>query len=220
MGKAIVVGGTIMTPPVGVTSLSELAVGSIVKLNESGSPVEFYIAKHDYESELNGIGRTLLVRKDCYDMRAWHSSNYNEYSTSDIDKWLNSTYKGLLDTDIQSAISITNFRYLPSGKNSAGATTLSRAIFLLSSRELGHNLATDGSVLLDIADTLKIAYTNDAAANQWTRTPVVAKTSNVYIVGYKGTHGAASDCTLSQGSRPCLTLPTTALVAADGTIKI
>ena len=49
--------------------LSDMEEGALVKLKESGSPVEFYVAKHDYESELNGSGRTLLVRKDCYDNR-------------------------------------------------------------------------------------------------------------------------------------------------------
>lgn len=48
------------------TPLAELPEGSIIKLNEDDTPVEFYVAKHDYESDLNGAGRALLVRKDCY----------------------------------------------------------------------------------------------------------------------------------------------------------
>lgn len=48
------------------TPLAELPEGSIIKLNEDDAPVEFYIAEHNYESDLNGAGRTLLVRKDCY----------------------------------------------------------------------------------------------------------------------------------------------------------
>ena len=45
--------------------LNTITPGAILYLNESGSPVPFYIAKHDYESGLNGAGRTLVVRKDC-----------------------------------------------------------------------------------------------------------------------------------------------------------
>ena len=30
--------------------LGQVAVGTLVKLNENGSPVKFYVAKHDYES--------------------------------------------------------------------------------------------------------------------------------------------------------------------------
>ena len=59
---------TSMVGPSGIP-LSDYEEGDIIKLNEGGSPVEFYVAKHDYESSLNGAGRTLVVRKDCYDNR-------------------------------------------------------------------------------------------------------------------------------------------------------
>ena len=57
---------TSMVGPSGMP-LSDYAEGDIIKLNEGGSPVEFYVSKHDYESGLNGSGRTLVVRKDTYD---------------------------------------------------------------------------------------------------------------------------------------------------------
>lgn len=65
-----------------VVQLSELTEGGIVKINESGNPVDFYVAKHDYESDLNGAGRTLMVRKDCYDDRVWDSGRVNAYANS------------------------------------------------------------------------------------------------------------------------------------------
>ena len=108
--------------------LSTKAEGSVIKINENGSPVEFIVCKHDYESELNGSGRTLVVRKDCYDSRQWHSSNVNAYATSDIDAWFNSTYKNLLDADIRGAIGTTKFKYTPGNGNNT-VSTLERAIF-------------------------------------------------------------------------------------------
>ena len=45
--------------PVVGTSLGNIDEGTIITLNESASPVEFYVAKQDYESGLNGAGRTL-----------------------------------------------------------------------------------------------------------------------------------------------------------------
>ena len=63
------------------TTLGNKSVGSIVKLKENGVLVDFYVAKHDYENGLNGSGRTLVVRKDCYDTRQWHTSNVNAYAT-------------------------------------------------------------------------------------------------------------------------------------------
>lgn len=86
------------------TTLGNKSTGSIIKLKENGTLVDFYVAKHDYESSLNGAGRTLVVRKDVYDQRQWHSSNVNAYASSTIDSWLNSTYKNLLDADIRSLI--------------------------------------------------------------------------------------------------------------------
>ena len=61
------------------TPIAALDEGSIIKINENGSPVEFYIAKHNYESALNGLGRTLVVRKDCYSTRKWQSFSYSGY---------------------------------------------------------------------------------------------------------------------------------------------
>ena len=88
--------------------LNTITTGAILMLNESGSPVPFYIAKHDYESGLNGAERTLVVRKDCYDMRRFSNSN-NTYEGSDLDSWLCNTYLKLLDADIQAAIGMTKF---------------------------------------------------------------------------------------------------------------
>ena len=51
------------------TTLGNKSTGSIIKLKENGTLVDFYVAKHDYESSLNGAGRTLVVRKDTYDDR-------------------------------------------------------------------------------------------------------------------------------------------------------
>ena len=151
------------------TALSNIEEGQIVKIAESGTPVEFYLAKHDYESSLNGAGRTLVVRKDCYDQRQWHTSNVNAYASSAIDSWLNSTYKNLLDADIRSLIGTTKIRYTP-GNGNWNVSTLERSVFLLSLTELGesHTYANTEGSALPIASTLKIAYQNGSPTYQWT----------------------------------------------------
>lgn len=60
MGKVIMSGivPPLVAPVMGI-KLGDIAEGSIVKLNEGGSPVEFYVAKHNYENSLNGMGSTL-----------------------------------------------------------------------------------------------------------------------------------------------------------------
>lgn len=122
------------------TTLGNKSTGSIIKLKENGTLVDFYVAKHDYESSLNGAGRTLVVRKDVYDQRQWHSSNVNAYASSTIDSWLNSTYKNLLDADIRSLIGTTKIRYTPgNGNGNWNVSTLERSVFLLSLTELGES---------------------------------------------------------------------------------
>lgn len=202
------------------TTLGNKSVGSIVKLKENGVLVDFYVAKHDYENGLNGSGRTLVVRKDCYDTRQWHTSNVNAYATSAIDTWLNSTYKNLLDADIRGVIGTTKIKYTP-GNGNTTVGTLERAIFLLSVTELGKTASyanTEGTAL-SIASSLKIAYLNGSAVVQWTRSP---RTDDTYYACFLGTSGGVSSyyCDNTRGSRPAFTLPSTLSVSDDGSVSV
>lgn len=202
------------------TTLGNKSVGSIVKLKENGVLVDFYVAKHDYENGLNGSGRTLLVRKDCYDTRQWHTSNVNAYATSAIDTWLNSTYKNLLDADIRGVIGTTKIKYTP-GNGNTTVGTLERAIFLLSVTELGRSASyanTEGTAL-SIASSLQIAYLNGSAVVQWTRSPSTGGTSNAYCLDTRGVVSNYS-CSNTVGSRPAFTLPSTLSVSDDGSVSV
>ena len=195
--------------PVAGTSIGNLDEGAIITLNESASPVEFYVAKQDYESSLNGAGRTLVVRKDCYDNRVWDNGNVNAYASSDLDSWFNSTYKNMLDADIRSLIGTTKIRYTPgNGNNTVG--TLERAVFALSATELGQSASwfnVEGSAL-PIANTLKIAYLNGNANPQWTRSPSTNSPDGAVFLNSNGYVNDGS-CYRSYGSRPAFTLPAT-----------
>lgn len=202
------------------TTLGNKSVGSIVKLKENGVLVDFYVAKHDYENGLNGSGRTLVVRKDCYDTRQWHTSNVNAYATSAIDTWLNNTYKNLLDADIRGVIGTTKIKYTP-GNGNTTVGTLERAIFLLSVTELGKTASyanTEGTAL-SIASSLQIAYLNGSAVVQWTRSPLTNYANNAY---YLYTNGDVNNygCNATYGSRPAFTLPSTLSVSDDGSVSV
>lgn len=200
--------------------LSQVAVGSIVKLNESGSPVEFYVAKHDYESGLNGAGRTLLVRKDCHSKQQWNNSDVNAYATSTIDSWFNGTYKSLLDSDIQVVIGETIFYYTP-GNGDYSVETLSRAVFCLSVTESGNNFGAnvEGSEL-PIASLLTPAKLNGADVTQWTRSPRNDRDNRTMAL-VPPTGIAMNNPTTANGARPIFTLPgATTFVQDDGTIVI
>lgn len=202
------------------TTLGNKSVGSIVKLKENGVLVDFYVAKHDYENGLNGSGRTLVVRKDCYDTRQWHTSNVNAYATSAIDTWLNSTYKNLLDADIRGVIGTTKIKYTP-GNGNTTVGTLERAIFLLSVTELGRSASyanTEGTAL-SIASSLQIAYLNGSAVVQWTRSPNTDGTYGAYCLDTSGGVGIYG-CGSTYGSRPAFTLPSTLSVSDDGSVSV
>lgn len=202
------------------TTLGNKSVGSIVKLKENGVLVDFYVAKHDYENGLNGSGRTLVVRKDCYDTRQWHTSNVNAYATSAIDTRLNSTYKNLLDADIRGVIGTTKIKYTP-GNGNTTVGTLERAIFLLSVTELGRSASyanTEGTAL-SIASSLQIAYLNGSAVVQWTRSPGTGGTGGACYLNAGGGVSSGS-CDRTYGSRPAFTLPSTLSVSDDGSVSV
>lgn len=196
--------------------LADITEGSFVKLNENGAQVEFYVAKHNYESGLNGAGRTLLVRKEVHSNRTW-GINVNTYASSGLDSWFNGTYKALLDNDVQNAIGSTKFYYTP-GNGSTGVATIARSVFALSMTELGspESVVTaynvEGSAL-PVASLLQIAYYNGTATDQWTRTPRTDATSVMFYVAPSGQANGNMNTPASTGyyARPCFTLPAKAL---------
>lgn len=201
--------------------LGQVAVGTLVKLNENGSPVEFYVAKHDYESGLNGAGRTLLVRKECYDNRVWNSVQVNTYASSTLDSWLNSDYKNLLDSDFLTVIGTTKFQYTI-GYGDKTLSTLERAIFQLSRTELGFTLPADANFegnILPIASILQKAFLNGETNSQWTRTPNTSYLTAAFFV-YAGGNSDSTGVTAGAGSRPAFTVPSTLSVTDDGTLSL
>jgi hypothetical protein len=217
-----------MAAPTRGILLKDMAEGSLVKLNENGSPVEFYVAKHDYESGLNGAGRTLLVRMDCCSGIKWGVSGAgNGYDGCNLDVWLNETYKSTLSEDMVKMVGTTSFYGTPeSGAISAKVQPMNRAIFALSGAELGStstSINVEGTKL-PTASLLSVAYGKSSfggdrtKCNQWTRSPAkspLGSTSYAFYIGTEGDgEGGVAGVTVSSGlyhSRPCFTLPANAL---------
>ena len=201
--------------------LSDYAEGDIIKIPENGTPVEFYVAKHDYESGLNGPGRTLVVRKDMYDQRQWHKSNVNAYASCALDSWFNNTYYNLLDADIKAQIAAVAIPYTPGDGNNT-VSTLERAVFALSVTELGWTVSlanTEGSAL-PIANILQIAHSSSGGVvTQWTRSP---NTNSTNIAFYLSTNASvySSSCTYYRAARPAFTLPSTTKFDPDTNVII
>ena len=169
--------------------LSQYAEGAIIKINEGGKPAEFYVAKHNYESSLNGNGRTLVVRKEAGVKKQFHSKTFDvQYSGSDIDNWLINDRNDIL--------------------------TDSRPVFLLSLRERGHTDSSannyEGSPLPNIS-LYQQGYYNGAKDSIWTRT--IHRISDRYVF-FINEYGNPEDNypTSSLGVCPAFTLPETLLL--------
>lgn len=200
--------------PMAGLNLSELPEGSVVMINESGVPAPFYVAKHDYESGLNGAGRTLLVRKDTATTMGMYSTSTNKisaYAQSDADKWLNETYKATLGAKIQTAMGETKFPYIVDGVDME-LSELSRSVFLLSIKELDKTVTgnpPDGSAL-PVANTLRPSNTN-----YYTRTPVPNSSNFFFWMTAAGERKSTDGMHNARGIRPVFTLPATTKFNAE-----
>lgn len=123
-------------------NLFDVAEGGTVLMDEGSNVAEFIVAKHDYESELNGVGRTLLIRKRYPTLMNWDSS-WSAYAQSDINTWLNGEYLNRFSSVQKEAIGSTTFYYTPGftamdfSVGSSKVSTMSKAVFLPSAHEFG-----------------------------------------------------------------------------------
>lgn len=192
--------------------LGQVTEGSIVKIKENGRAVNFYVAKHDYESAWNGSGRTLLVRTaDCSDALEFNASGRdgNDFRTSAILSWLNNTYKSRLDPKIQSFIKSTKYHQLVLYDDEAGTfdtVQFQSLIFLVSSEEVNKSSGN------------KLPITNkllNRSGISWTRSPTSNSTYASAMSGGTTIRKTVSDdCAAS----PCFTLPATLFVDNDGNV--
>ena len=218
--------------PIAGTAVSTLAVGTLVKIKENGSPVEYMVVHQGrpssmYDTSCNG---TWLLRKDIYTKRAWDSSN-SDYKNSDIHSYLNGTFLNLFDNDIKNAIKQVKIPYQngtgSGGSVASGANGLSCKIFLLSGYEVGFSTSDnsyfprDGTKLSyfssgtsSSANNKRIAKYNGSATHWWLRSPGTSGTSGVWGVGPRGDDSYWNSYD-TYGVRPALVLDSSAVVDAD-----
>ena len=216
------------------TKLSALSVGSTVKLNVNGTAKEFLVVHQGlpsslYDSSCNG---TWLLMKDIYEKRVWDSSN-NDYKNSDIHAYLNGTFLGLFDSDIQSAIKQVKLPYQngtgSGGSIASGSNGLSTKVFLLGGYEVGWTTANssyfpvDGACLsyfsgTSVTDSKRIAYYGGSATYWWLRSPLTHNTNYVWSVNTNGDWNY-NYYDYSYGVRPALVLDSSLSVSDDGSVQ-
>ena len=210
------------------TQISTLEVGTLVKINENGAPVEYLIVNQGlpssmYDASCDGCW---VLRKDIAEKRAWDSLD-NDYKNSDTQAYLNGGWTSRYEAGILSQIKEVKIPYVNGTGGSpvaSGANGLSCKIFLLSGYELGWTTSDssyfprDGAKLSyfssgtgSAANNKRIANYNGSAASWWLRSPGADYADLVRGVGSGGSYSVwvyISAC----GVRPALVLPSTALV--------
>ena len=226
-GRTLIDGtGWDITFPERGAKLSTLDVGHSVFANVGGVRKEFLVVHQGLPSSLYDAScdGTWLLMKDIYENRQWNSSSVNKYESSTIHSYLNSTFLNLFDVNIRDAIKQVKLPYRKNGgkggTDQSGANGLSCKVFLLSGPEVGLSgvgyMPNDGAKLDYFnanteADPKRIAYLNGSAINWWLRSPYTGVTSDVWHCrsnGYYRTNSANN----SYGIRPCIILPSDALV--------
>lgn len=205
--------------------LSNYAVGSSVYFKVNNVRTQWLVVQQGnpnasiYDSSCDG---TWLLMKDIYESRQWHSSNTNDYANSTIHSYLNSTFLGLLETGVRSAVKQVKLPYRKGSGTSkivtSGSNGLSAKIFLLSATETsfsfsympsgeGAELAYFKGCADNSSDPKRVAYLNGSAADRWLRSPYCGNYSyGALYVGSNGDWGYGF-CSSSGGIRPCLILP-------------
>lgn len=216
--------------------LGNVAVGSIVKLKENGSP-QNYIVVHQglpsslYDGSCNG---TWLLRQNILKNQQW-SRNHNTYASAIIQNELHGIAKNVIDSDIGAKIKTIKIPYCVGNSSSqvnSGANGLSCKVFLLSGYEVGwttsdyNYLPVDGAKLSyfesgtgSSANNKRIAKLDDSATNWWLRSPNTNNTNNVWNVNSNGDYNN-NNANNSYGVRPAMVMPTNLLVDDSNNIVL
>lgn len=215
------------------TPLGSHAVGSIVYVAVGGVRTPWIVVEQGcpspmYDASCDG---TWLMRKDVYSSKQWSKSVKNDYSTSNIRAYMDSTFLNLIDQNVRSVIKDVRIPYRPGSGSStsvnSGANGLRCKVFLLSAAEvnLGFNNRPKEGVWLKYfmncnttgADDLRVANYNGVPGDWWLRTPDTATSNNAVLVTKTGAMSSANVAYL-HGFRPAMVLPKEVLVDEEGNV--
>ena len=216
--------------------LGSKVVGSIVKLKVNGTAKEFIVVHQGKPSSVydESCKGTWLLMQDIYEERAWHSSPFNKYESSDIHSYLNNTFLNLFESNIRDAIKQVKLPYRKNGgyggSDQSGANGLLCKIFLLSGYEIGFTTSDNSYFPVDGAKlsyfeagtgssalNKHIAYLNGSATEWWLRSPRTDGTNAVWYVNSYGRYYASS-ASSSYGIRPAMVLPQDMEVDSSGNV--
>lgn len=205
--------------PMAGTPLGSLAEGTLIKILENGAPVEFYVAKQNYEEGLNGAGRVLCVRKEPYGSVSWGGEVPYEEST--VDRAVIQYFKPRFSQLVQGWMGTTTFESQVTADygGTVSTSTLSRAVFVLSVKEYGAPYDSDTVRTTELGSELPIS--NALLPVTIGGSPVTTFTRCLrtgYWDPFAINQDGKAETMYKHGSyeiQPVFTLPATALVDQD-----
>lgn len=215
--------------------IKDLAIGDgFVYLMEGSSKVKFYALSHNYESGLNGKGRTLFCRESPAGSgthTTFAKENYRVDSNNE-DAWYKNTYVNKFSDEVLTLISTTKYignyvrmSYTQNGNPSkavVNSDTYESSFFPLSTAEVGGSYFSDGSALSSAAISRLANILTRYGNGIWTRSPSMTNTgtstsgfperyyyaNGQYIYSTSGSSLSTAEGTYgsSYGYLPCFTL--------------
>lgn len=226
--------------------IKDLAIGDgFVYLMEGSTKVKFYVLAHNYESGLNGNGRTLFCRESPPTSGTHTTSKLTTYVVNDNyeDTWYKNTYANKFSDEVRNLIGMTKYvgqrvhmTYTqagdPTGNAALDSETYKSSFFPLSTAEVALRAFADGSALSSAAISRIASIQTRYGSGIWTRSPSRVLTgsnstglpkkyyyaNSQYISGASGSSLSTAEGTpgSSYGYLPCFTLPETLYIDKDG----
>lgn len=225
--------------------IKDLAIGDgYVYLMEGSTKVKFYVLTHNYESGLNGNGRTMFCRESPAGSGTHTTSAKENYraDSNNEDAWYKNTYVNKFSGEVRKLIGMTKYigQYVymtytqsgdPTGNAKIDSETYESSFFPLSTAEVALRAFADGSALSSAAISRIASIQTRYGSGIWTRSPsrVLTGTNSTgiskyyyansqYISGASGSSLSTAEGTpgSSYGYLPCFTLPETLYIDKDG----
>ena len=214
--------------------LGNVAVGTILHMKENGVYQDYLVVNQGlpssmYDASCNG---TWLLRNIIYNVLDW--GDLADYRNSPIQTYLNSTFLGLFDGEMQDAIRQVRIPYWEgygyAGHINVGSNGLSCKIFLLGAYELGFSDTTTSTASPPV-DGAKLAYFDSALNSErrvakyngnpfgwWLRSPDLPGNANVCGITQSGSFIGYNLGSFPIGVRPALVCPPDLIVDDDNNI--
>ena len=214
--------------------IKDLAIGDgFVYLMEGSSKVKFYALSNNYESGLNGKGRTLFCRESPAGSGTHTTSAKENYrvDSNNEDTWYKNTYVNKFSGEVRKLIGMTKYigqyvymTYTQTGDPSKAVLygdTYESSFFPLSTAEVGGSNFSDGSALSSAAISRLANILTRYGNGIWTRSPSMTNTgtgtsgyrmyyyaNGQYIYSTSGSSLSTAEGTYgsSYGYLPCFTL--------------